>query len=73
MALLLVATFSRPTSAQQTTLLPDHTIVGIANTVSGARALNNLLEFTGYNHDRTVEEWADKMSEGMQYSPLPSL
>jgi hypothetical protein len=56
--LLAIALSAQPIVAQQTTLLPDRTVVGIANTVSGARALNNLIEFTGYNHDRTPEEWA---------------
>lgn len=58
LGLLAVVLWAQPVAAQQTTLLPDRTVVGIANTVSGARALNNLIEFTGYNHDRTPDEWA---------------
>lgn len=45
-------------AAQQPTLLPERTVVGIANTVSGSRALDNLIDFTGYNRDRSAEEFA---------------
>jgi len=44
--------------AQQPTILPERTVVGLANTVSGSRALDNLIDFTGYNRDRSAEEFA---------------
>lgn len=44
--------------AQPPTLLPQRTVQGLANTVSGSRPLRNLIDFTGYNRDRQAEEFA---------------
>jgi hypothetical protein len=52
-----------PCPAQPTTLLPEDTVVGLANTVSGSRALNNLMDIAAYNRDRTAEEFAGTYHE----------
>jgi len=51
-------TASSAVFAQPETLLPRRTMVGLANTVSGSRALANLIDFTGHNRDRDAAEFA---------------
>ncbi|MHC4990242.1 MAG: M28 family peptidase [Planctomycetota bacterium] len=56
-------TLTGPCLAQPTTLLPEDTVVGLANTVSGSRPLQTLIDIAGYNHDRTAEEFAGAYRE----------
>lgn len=60
-AAAVLAAFLAPAvvQAQPTTLpLPKRTLVGLANVVSGARPLANLIEIAGYNRDRDEQEFA---------------
>jgi hypothetical protein len=65
-ALLVVAAISLSAAtalAQPSTLLPRNVVDGIANTVSGARPLQNLTDLFGYEHDRLPAEYAGPLRE----------